>query len=250
MNLERFTAVFGNPWLTLVLGGLIGFALCWSSMVRPLKVHLDEREAALHEWERINRTEREAVANIKTISTESMRKWITAVDEQNVRFAEIQSLLHKQEIALTGPATTEMVIALLAVLLVFGFVAWMIRDSNAEAARTLQSAIAVLPTLKDVIRNREITAKEASVKSSILTEESHRRVVASVERSTGTILEYLDDPSYGYIAPADGGDKVSFNKNELSDTMSSLLRPGLQVSYIDGKDSQGRDCAKDVQVSE
>jgi hypothetical protein len=44
MNLERFTAVFGNPWLTLVLGGLIGFALCWSSMVRPLKVHLDERE--------------------------------------------------------------------------------------------------------------------------------------------------------------------------------------------------------------
>jgi hypothetical protein len=153
-----------------------------------------------------------------------MRKWITAVDEQNVRFAEIQSLLHKQEIALTGPATTEMVIALLAVLLVFGFVAWMIRDSNAEAARTLQSAIAVLPTLKDVIRNREITAKEASVKSSMLTEESHRRVVASVERSTGTILEYLDDPSYGYIAPADGGDKVSFNKNELSDTMSSLLR--------------------------
>lgn len=144
-----------NPLFAGIVGASVGFFLCWSTMVRPLVVHLDQREKALHEWERINRQEREAIADIKTIGTEELRKWVSTLDEQNTRYAQLQSLLHKQELSLVGPATTHLWISLIAVLGVVGFAMWMMRDSNADAARTLHSAVAVLPSLREALRKND-----------------------------------------------------------------------------------------------
>ncbi|HEU5116961.1 MAG TPA: hypothetical protein VFT74_09830, partial [Isosphaeraceae bacterium] len=123
-------------------------------LVRPLEANLNARETALQEWERINRMEREAVSDIKTINIGELRKWVSTLDEQNTRYAELQMLLHRQELAMTGPATTHLVIALLVVVGAVGFVTWMIRDGNADAARTLYSAVAVLPSLSEALHAR------------------------------------------------------------------------------------------------
>ena len=145
----------GKPVFIAGLAGLaLGSILCWWFMVRPLEARLDAREKSLQEWERINRMERESIANIKTINIEELRKWVSTLDEQNTRYAELQTILHKQEIELTGPATTHLFIALIAVLGTVGFAAWMVRDSNADAARTLNNAVAVLPSLQEALRAR------------------------------------------------------------------------------------------------
>lgn len=153
--LEKVIEAFRNPVFCAGLAVIFGFTMCYVTMVRPLQVRLDKREEALLEWERINRLEREAVGTMKTISTEEMRKWVATLDEQNTRFTSLQSKLHKQELELTGPATSYLVIALLAVVSVAGFAAWMIRDDNADAARTLQNAVALLPSLRESIKARE-----------------------------------------------------------------------------------------------
>jgi hypothetical protein len=97
--------------------------------------------------------ERETISTLGTISTEEVRKWAALIEEQNTRYAQMQSDLHRQEIAMTDPGTTYIVIALIAVLAAIGFIAWMIRDSNAEAARTLSDAVSVLPSLRAALQD-------------------------------------------------------------------------------------------------
>jgi hypothetical protein len=138
----------------LALGVIVGSLSMWWFEVRPLNVRLDARERSLQEWERINRMERESIANIKSINVEELRKWLATLDEQNTRYAELQTVLHKQEIELMGPATTHLFIVLIAVMGTVAFVAWMVRDSNADAARTLNNAVAVLPSLREALRAR------------------------------------------------------------------------------------------------
>jgi hypothetical protein len=149
-----FVIPMKNPFVTGLVGLALGAILCWWFMVRPLESRLDAREKSLQEWERINRMERESIANIKTISVEELRKWVSTLDEQNTRYAELQAILHKQEIELTSPATAHLFIALLAGLATVGFASWMVRDSNADAARTLNNAVAVLPSLREALRAR------------------------------------------------------------------------------------------------
>src|SRR5205823_1996407 len=83
---------------------------------------------------------------------EELRKWVATLDEQNVRFAEIERRLHGQEVELGGTPVGYLLIALFALLGTVGFVAWMVRDGNADAARTLENASAVLPSLAASLR--------------------------------------------------------------------------------------------------
>lgn len=134
---------------------LIGFAaaliFCWFTWVRPLQANLDAREKSLQEWERINRLEREAVATIKTISIEEWRKWVSTVDEQNSRFAELQRISHEQEVRLAGPAHTYILIAAAVVLGVVVSVVFWLRDGNASAATTLDNIAGLAP--EQIIRS-------------------------------------------------------------------------------------------------
>ena len=118
---------------------------CEFAWVRPLPEDLVAREKSLQEWERINRQEREAIATIKTISIEELRKWVATTDEQNQRFAELQSKIHQHEIDLAGPAISYILVAALAVLAVIGLVVFWLRDANSAAATTLENVAALAP---------------------------------------------------------------------------------------------------------
>lgn len=144
----KLVTAASNPLVTAVLGAAVGFVFCWWFLAMPLRSSLAAREESLQEWERINRLERAAVADMKTISTEELRKWVATIDDQNTRYAEMTRRLHQQEIALTGPGTSYLVLAVIALLGTAGFVAWMARDANADAAVTLNNAVAVLPALR------------------------------------------------------------------------------------------------------
>ena len=242
-------AFISNPFVAAIVGAAVGFFICWSTVARPLVGHLDQREKSLHEWERINRQEREAIANIHTISTEELRKWVSTLDEQNTRYAQLQTLLHKQELSLLGPATTHLWIALSAVLGVVGFAAWMIRDSNADAARTLQNAVAVLPSLREALRERraaleaatpEVTRLEASYAATICASPSDRR--------TGRIKRFMRNESYGFIAADDGGENIFFHKRNVKLAESQLISEGNVVSFRLSKDARGRARAEDIEI--
>jgi cold shock CspA family protein len=249
----KFGVNFGwlsNPLVAGVVGASIGFLLCWSTMVRPLVVHLDQREKSLHEWERINRQEREAIADIKTIGTEELRKWVSTLDEQNTRYAQLQSLLHKQELSLVGPSTSHLWISLVAVLGVVGFVMWMMRDSNADAARTLRSAVAVLPSLREALRENRAALEEPATDAVRLeaVNPSHTRAL-STNRKTGKVTKFIPDRAFGFIVPDDGGAEVFFHRSTVKSLDSRRIADGIAVSFRLGKDRSGRPCAEDVEIS-
>lgn len=244
-------ALLSNPLVAGIVGASVGFFLCWSTMVRPLVVHLDQREKALHEWERINRQEREAIADIKTIGTEELRKWVSTLDEQNTRYAQLQSLLHKQELSLVGPATTHLWISLIAVLGVVGFAMWMMRDSNADAARTLHNAVAVLPSLREALRDKRTSLEARStdaVKLEAVTP-SHTYAL-SVNRKTGKVKRFIAEKAYGFIAPDGGGVEIFFHKSCVKLLESQEIADGIAVSFRLSKDRSGRPCAEDVEIDE
>lgn len=236
-----------NPITLGLLGLAAGFLLCWCFIVNPLATRLDAREKSLQEWERINRMEREAIANIKTINIEELRKWVATLDEQNTRYTELQALLHKQELALTGPATTHLYIALIAVLGTVGFVSWIMRDVNADAARTLHNAVAVLPSLREAIQVRDENPAAIEVDRSSLIEISHNPRL-SPPHPVGFIVRYFDDKGFGFIRPDRGGDDVFFHRDQCNALSSFNLSVGTRVSYRDGIDSRRRPCAKNVEV--
>lgn len=150
-----------------LLGVVLGFLFCWYVFVRSLTAGVEARDRSLREWEEVNRIEREKIAAIQMLSAEEMRRWVAAVDAQNTSFAELQQRLHRQELELVGPAYTQLGLAVLALVGVAGFVAWMVRDANAEAARTLESAVAVLPALHEAIRTAHGSELPGSVREQL-----------------------------------------------------------------------------------
>lgn len=251
-GIQSGIAYLSNPLFAGIVGASVGFFLCWSTMVRPLVVHLDQREKALHEWERINRQEREAIADIKTIGTEELRKWVSTLDEQNTRYAQLQSLLHKQELSLVGPATTHLWISLIAVLGVVGFAMWMMRDSNADAARTLHSAVAVLPSLREALREKR-QALESPATDTRHLERPNLNLTRALptNRKKGRVKCFLGEKAYGFIIPDEGNDEVFFHKNSVKLTSESqAISEGDVVSFRLDKDRSGRPCAEDVEIGE
>ncbi len=230
-----------------LIGLLTGFFFCWWYLVRPLEARLDAREKAIQEWERINRMEREAIANIKTINIEELRKWVATLDEQNTRYTKLQSLLHKQELALTGPATTHLYISLVAVIGTMGFVAWMMRDSNADAARTLNNAVAVLPSLREALQARQANPTAIEVDGNLVIESMTSPRLGG-PTSCGRIVKYFDGRGFGFIRPEGGGEEIFFHQDQLAAPRGIRLRVGLRVSYQNGLDSRRRPCAKNVEV--
>lgn len=249
-GIERGIAYLSNPLVGLLAGVAVGFLLCWFTMVRPLVVHLDQREQSLREWERINRQEREAIADIKTIGTEELRKWVSTLDEQNTRYAQLQSLLHKQELSLVGPATTHLWISLLAVLGVIAFAMWMMRDGNADAARTLHSAVAVLPSLREALREKRTLLEPPTFDNRTLPASSSTsgRVLPN-NRKSGKVTCFFAEKAYGFIASNDGGDEVFFHSDSVKLASDSQgIREGDVVSFRLSSDRSGRPCAEDVEI--
>jgi CspA family cold shock protein len=249
----RFESVLGwisNPLFAGIVGAALGFLLCWSTIVRPLVLHLDQREKSLHEWERINRQEREAIASIKMIGTEELRKWVSTLDEQNTRYAQLQSTLHKQELSLVGPATVHLWISLIAVLGMVGFALWMMRDSNADAARTLQSAVAILPSLRESLRDKR-TAMELPVNDVTQLESGNPSLTRTLQvgRKTGKVKHYIADKAYGFVSPDDGGAEIFFHKRSVRLSGSQVIANGITVSFRLGKDRNGRTCAEDLVIN-
>jgi cold shock CspA family protein len=238
-----------NPFVAGLVGLALGAILCWWFMVRPLETRLDAREKTLQEWERINRMERESIANIKTINIEELRKWVSTLDEQNTRYAELQTILHKQEIELTSPATTHLFIALIAVLGTVGFAAWMVRDSNADAARTLNNAVAVLPSLSEALRSRLGDAVSIET-DKVLAIETTQAPNLAPPMSCGSIVKYIDEKGFGFISPDSGGDEIFFHVSDVIVTPTTRFVVGSRVSYQNGRDGKGRPCARRVSVLE
>jgi len=248
-NRRSASAIASNPFVAGLIGMAAGFFVCWIFMVRPLMVHLDAREKALHEWERINREEREAIATIKSIGVEELRKWVSTLDEQNTRYAELQTFLHKQELELVGPATTHLVIALTAVLSVFLFVGWMMRDSNADAARTLHNAIAVLPALRESIEHQIASQRTVAPGVKELQEDRSKLSALTSPVTLSGRIKKLVKPSCGYISPDNGGPDVFFHKNDVTATDDRPIREGQPVRFCLGADRDGRTCARQIEIA-
>jgi len=239
-----------NPFATLIAGAAVGFWICWFTMVRPLVGHLDQRENAVREWERINRQEREAIAGIKTISTEELRKWVSTLDEQNLRYMELQNTLHHQEIALIAPPTIHLWIAFLAVVSVAGLAVWMIRDSNADDARTLHGVLAILPSLREGLKERRETLEVSGPECAKLDSyTANCNSVSLPKRVSGKINRFVQDKSFGFITPNGGGKDLFFHTSSVRLARSQMISEGVPVSYRVSKDPKGRPCAADVEIT-
>ena len=208
------------------------------------------REESLEEWSRINREERQAISDIKTISTEELRKWVATLDEQNVRYAQLQRAVHRQELALSGPAYGYVLIALLAVLGTGAVFVWITRDSNADAARTLENAASVLPSLRKALeagRGEQLLESEDGLSTAI---SAQRAALVEPDEVTGVVDRYSQDKAYGWISPDGGGEHVFFHKNELRFDCDSGIPAGLRVTFRYGTDRKGRNCALDIRREE
>lgn len=239
-----------NPFSAVIVGFIVGVVFCWFFFVRPMGATLDARERNLLEWERLIRQERQTVADIKTIGTEELRKWVATLDEQNTRFSQLQIQLHKQELSLVGPPIMHLWLMGLIVVISFGLVIWMIRDGNADAARTLYSAVAVLPSLREALREKRPALEASAPDTRQIEMQSHTptRALPS-NRYTGTVKRFIADRAFGFIAPDDGGDEIFFHKSSVKfSDIPQVIAVGIAVSFRLGRGDKGRPCAEDVEI--
>lgn len=140
-----------NPIVCLFGGFIFSFIYFQIYVIPPLQSTIAAREKSMQEWERINRQERDTIATLKTISVGELKKWVASVDEQNKQFADIQRLLHKQEMALPASATNYILIVSMVMLLVIALFVYLQRDANLAAAITLENAVSLAPV--DMMRS-------------------------------------------------------------------------------------------------
>jgi len=247
----------GNLFAAGVVGFAVGLLVCWFFMVRPMFATLDAREESLREWERINRQERQAIADLKTISIEELRHWVSTLDNQHTQYTKLVSRLHEQQLQLVGPSTTHLWIAMIAVFGVGGLGLWAIRDSNAAAAQTLHNAVAVLPSLEEALReNRgaidyaiESEWKQLATPEQKETESAQKGAAVTSIRH-GTIKTFFESKGYGFIV-SDDGEEIFFHKRAMrGDSEAEVISEGMSVSFKIGKDADDRPCAEDVQIDE
>uniref|UniRef100_A0A7C4QP03 Cold shock domain-containing protein n=1 Tax=Schlesneria paludicola TaxID=360056 RepID=A0A7C4QP03_9PLAN len=230
-----------NPFLWGLVGFCAAMIFCEFTWVRPLRAQLDAREKSLQEWERINRQEREAIATIKTISTEELKKWVATMDEQNKRFAELQSKLHQQEIELTGPATSYILIASVVILAVIGLVVFWLRDANASAATTLENVASLAPDemmralLVASIANREPINVLVSEKPAApaLPAPPNRPALPNGD-SAGEVVLYFAEKGHGFIRPDGEPDMVWFHVSDVLSADRAALCQGIRVVFRRG----------------
>lgn len=222
-------------WIVVAcLGGLVGgYTTCWATRVRGLEASLNAREKTLQQWDDLIRQEREAVADIRNLSVEEMRNWVAEMDEQHQDFAELQRLYHKRELAAANPGSTYVVIELVAVVSVVFVIAWLIRDGNANAARTFHNAVAVLPSLMRAVEDR-------MAHSPTLPSPANSRVLGNevplaqqpIVREKGTVAVYYRKDAYGLIKPDDGSPILRFERIAVRKEDQKRIRPNIQVSYV------------------
>ena len=237
-----------NPVTTGLAGLAIGFFACWYMLVMPMTGWIDSREQAVQEWERINRQEREAIQNIKTMNIEQLKSWVATVGEQNTRFAELQSLLHKQERQIYQTPSLVYVIAFILSALAFGFVYWMIRDTNLKSEITLQNAISVLPALEDAIREQRAVSIETGTVASLPDPRLEAIENGGSNVQYGTIVNVWENKGYGFISPSSGESDVYFKLSGVSAPQNKQAKPNTQVSFELEVLPDGRSEARNVQI--
>jgi flagellar basal body-associated protein FliL len=133
------------------IGSIIGFAV--GALVIILTVYLpgqktaDEQQKNLVQWSELLRVEQQRISDQKQISESQIVKWTSMISEQNARFNQIEQRLHEQEIELADPGIAIIVIVGLVALVSMAFLAFMFRDTNKEAATTLQNLSAMSPEM-------------------------------------------------------------------------------------------------------
>ena len=128
-------------------GLIVGFALCWFVVLGDLKDNLSSREKSLQEWERVNRLEREAIADIKTMGVEELKQWVLSVDQHAKQFAELQQQIHRRDQQLTNQPVWLLSVGGICTIVIVALLYLLIVERNADASRTMENAVSILPVL-------------------------------------------------------------------------------------------------------
>lgn len=140
-------------------GFLIGFAssliLTYFMWIQPLSGDLADRRKDVARREEVLAEQARALEAMKQGANAEMFKLVADVNDFNSRARAIEAKLHEQEVDLTGAATSHVVVALLAILGLLGYAAFVSRDTNASAAYAMQTAVSLLPALSRGIRDAQ-----------------------------------------------------------------------------------------------
>jgi len=78
---RRLTSRIGWTAAGFVLGCAAALVFSWFAFMPPLRESVAAREKAAAQWEELNRSEREAIHDVKNVSVEEMRGWAALVTE-------------------------------------------------------------------------------------------------------------------------------------------------------------------------
>jgi len=223
--------------VALVIGVCIGYALCYFGRVRKLEAHLDARERALRDWERLTRIEREQVADVKSMSIQETMKYLAKLDEASTRFARLEQEIFDLEREMLSPGTTFIVIAAIAVLGSLALMVLLMRDANQKAAHTIENLMNVSASrLRDVLGppQREVVVA-VPMDGARLDRQipQHRTSLLSgpAARMTGRIREYDEEKEAGHISPDSGEEDIPFRLTDVVSGAERDLTAGRRVAY-------------------
>ncbi|MDP6439209.1 MAG: hypothetical protein QGH74_06225 [Candidatus Brocadiia bacterium] len=131
--------------VALLIGVIAGYLFCYGTSVRHLRSELRYARKSMHQWEELQRQEREKISMLQELSVAQIEKYVAALDESSRRFLELQNLLNQKELQLAEAPSAYIIVpsAFIAVLLLV--TALILRDSNQQAVTTLENVVAMAP---------------------------------------------------------------------------------------------------------
>jgi cold shock CspA family protein len=238
--------VFGNPLFT----GILGFILGMGVIVVPAWTVVNEAKGDARQWQSIMAKERATIAAINSLSTDTLKSWVSKVDEQNQKFMEFQRLNSKlQDDLKNAPYRYAGLFCVILISLCLGALIFISRDTNSKAAAAVDLAADMAPEhmlrtmLKTSLSNREPiriqldkNAADGPRQATPLLMESHKD---SSSKVVGVIIWFNSEKGYGAIRQDGVGIEYFFHINDFKLGQREDIWVGLGVLFQPSSNERG-----------
>ena len=125
--------------ILLLLAFLAGCVVTFVSLYLPQQKIIQQQEANLSKWAEFTQKEQQRVSEIRDISQDQLREWVSINNEANGQFQKIYNLLNEQKLAYSNSEGYWAALFVIILGVLIAFYIWLHRNENQKDIATLEN---------------------------------------------------------------------------------------------------------------